>query len=346
MQRHFMNRTKIYGLILLLILAVLFLFRGPISKNRVVSSFDPFGKYFLVFDPARRLNSAVIQNDADEVKACLDARINPNLSGEYYGAPLNMACFNNNPVIVKLLLDAGADPNIDNELAPKSAQHQKILKKIMAESQKQEEQFDRGMKERIEKEGLKWTPIPPNAPSRETDFPLERTSRARNGTLLERRLEVLKLLLKAGADPNGNESVYGSHLVAVSHWENPALRLEALKLLLEKGANPELKSGSLNQTAMYWAVRNDDPDAVRLLAKNGAKLNVTNEYQLSYLSEAAHQKKFKALEALLEAGADPAIGEVFGSTIYETVLGNNPALAAKVKEAENAIAKKKNSIRH
>lgn len=341
-----MNRTKVYGLLLLLILAVLFLFRGPISKNRVVSSFDPFGKYFLVFNPAERLNLAVIRNDADEVKACLDARINPNLSGEHYGGPLNMACFNNNPVIVKLLLDAGADPNIDNELAPKPIWLQKELKKAEAMSRKMDEDLNREMKERMEKEGLKWTTISTKGPSGKTDFPLERTSRARSGTLLENRIEVLKLLLKAGADPNGNETVYGSHLVAVSQWGNPTLRLEALKLLLEKGANPELKSGSLNQTAMYWAVRNDDPDAVRLLAKNGAKLNVTNEYQLSYLSEAAHQKKFKALEALLEAGADPAIGEVFGSTIYETVLGNNPALAVKVKEAENAIAKKKNSIRH
>jgi ankyrin repeat protein len=83
-------------------------------------------------------------------------------------------------------------------------------------------------------------------------------------------VEIVRLLLEAGADPNresGGESE-GTPVCAAASWG----RTEVVRLLLQHGADPNQveRADEVPMTALAWARRNQHEETVRLLLDNGA----------------------------------------------------------------------------
>ena len=84
-------------------------------------------------------------------------------------------------------------------------------------------------------------------------------------------------------------------------------------------------------TALHWAVRSDDREAVTLLIRAGANVNVKNRYGIAPLNIAAAVGDAEVIKALLEASADPkAATSPDGETVLMTAArtGNVDTLRA------------------
>ena len=121
--------------------------------------------------------------------------------------------------------------------------------------------------------------------------------------------ELTKLLLDAGANPNDNESLYHS-------LEN----IECTRVLLEGGARIE------GTNAMYRVLDLDHVAVLRLLLAHGGNPNEgatsspTNIWG-SPLFWAIRRRRSRAhIEALLQAGADPAVKTPDGMGAYSLAL--------------------------
>jgi uncharacterized protein len=86
------------------------------------------------------------------------------------------------------------------------------------------------------------------------------------------KIEVAKLLLQLGEDPNGENSMGWSPLnfVVTTHRHNP----EMVRVLLEHGADANRRKGSI--TPLMYAVRKRDLETVKLLIRYGADPSLQN----------------------------------------------------------------------
>ena len=146
---------------------------------------------------------------------------------------------------------------------------------------------------------------------------------------LNGNVEITRLLLEAGADPNDGESLYhateqpdleglklllahGARVTgsnAIKHildWESP----EGLRLLLEAGGDPN-ETNPQGDTALHWAVRrNRSPEIVEMLLNHGADIDAVRRdgrtaYALAMVSDQP------AVAALLAArGADTRLAAI------------------------------------
>ncbi len=82
--------------------------------------------------------------------------------------------------------------------------------------------------------------------------------------------EVVKRLLRAGADANASNRYGETALMWAAEWDVP----EAVKLLLDAGARVDARDGE-GRTALMWA---HSPEAVRLLLDAGANPNLRDNY--------------------------------------------------------------------
>src|SRR5215469_14641375 len=128
-------------------------------------------------------------------------------------------------------------------------------------------------------------------------------------TLLEFAIEknsvkTVEALIKAGADLNK-----GSHkpLIHAALWN----RLEILQMLLTAGANPDISAkddeGERGLTALMTAT--DLPEKIevfKLLLKHGANPHLATSKGKTALTYAVDYRNLAALEALLAAGAKPS----------------------------------------
>lgn len=107
-------------------------------------------------------------------------------------------------------------------------------------------------------------------------------SEALSGTLKNPNLELIELLLKAGADPNIKPKmcypILHGILINSNQWNDKTIPL--IKLLIKYGANVNLKSKGdkntpLHEVAYAWAKPYAE-EIIELLIDNGAKINVWN----------------------------------------------------------------------
>jgi uncharacterized protein len=115
-------------------------------------------------------------------------------------------------------------------------------------------------------------------------------------------LEIVKSLLKAGADPNlRNPASALTPLSLALQGTNP----ELVALLLEAGADPNAKLAD-GDTPLMLAARVNQPDFVRLLLEHRAESDARHaDFGYSPLMLAANAGDIASVKLLLAAGADP-----------------------------------------
>ncbi|XP_397331.2 ankyrin-3 isoform X1 [Apis mellifera] len=174
--------------------------------------------------------------------------------------------------------------------------------------------------------------------------------------LRNRHVEVARILLEAGANPN-KRYFFGSEINLVSPVD-----LQCMELLLAFGAQPNtrdragltplMKAARLPQgiasvllllsygadvnsmadvrhdyrTVLHYAILGDDPTVIDLLLKQGARLDLGPEYQKPTALDLAILKGDPSIvQKLLESGADVnATSPIIGSPLHVACADNIP----------------------
>ena len=132
-----------------------------------------------------------------------------------------------------------------------------------------------------------------------------------------RKFDVVKLLLKRGADPNAMTKLGSTPFLLASE----ICDLDIIEACVEARADLDFApsgpdADNLNitgQTALFMATLKDRIDVVKFLIHKGAQVNVQNRYGVSPLLLCAESGNHELVQALVEAGADVNItphGEV------------------------------------
>jgi ankyrin repeat protein len=133
--------------------------------------------------------------------------------------------------------------------------------------------------------------------------------------------EVLKALLKAGADPNKGtkfeQPLSMALQVAAKGGPEPVL------LLLDAGANPNLKDGF--GTPLYFGAAGHDihPDVLNAMFAHGADINATGPQGERLLFYAADARNWRVVKMLLERGVDPKQGKTLSGQTFQEMLESN-----------------------
>jgi uncharacterized protein len=155
--------------------------------------------------------------------------------------------------------------------------------------------------------------------------------------------ETLKLLLKAGADPNAVEGRFGETALM---WAAGHDHGDAIRVLVAAGAKPDTASSVINLpnakvdfsfavgtalprggfTALMYAARQGQLNAVTALAEVGANLNVVDPEGSTAIVIAIINAHYEVAARLAEKGADPNIGDAAGmAALYAAVDMMHPA---------------------
>jgi ankyrin repeat protein len=129
----------------------------------------------------------------------------------------------------------------------------------------------------------------------------------------EHGIRTSEVLLEAGLDLNEEAFREGQWKAtplwyAVARGENLALA----RSLLERGADPN--------HCLWAAAWRDDLDAIRLLLEHGAELDPKDDHGMSPFLAAIGWSRFRAAEALLEAGANVDFQDAQGMTALHYML--------------------------
>ncbi|XP_014676382.1 PREDICTED: putative ankyrin repeat protein RF_0381, partial [Priapulus caudatus] len=152
------------------------------------------------------------------------------------------------------------------------------------------------------------------------------------------QLDIMRLLLEAGADPNvaetksgvtplmravreGKEAAvqmllsHGADVNAADSYGETSLyhvpcsgRLDIMRLLLEAGANPNVAKTESGETPLIKAVREGEEAVARMLLA-GADANAADLYGQTSLHMAARSGQLDIMRLLLEAAAKPNVAD-------------------------------------
>lgn len=120
-------------------------------------------------------------------------------------------------------------------------------------------------------------------------------------------VELVQELLAHGADVQAKVDGYDilSAAVLAPHKQNT--NIEMIKLLLRAGANPN-QSSENGRTALYWAVYGNENELVRLLLNSGA-IEAQHEDGYTSLHASAESGNQEIVELLLGAGGKSALNK-------------------------------------
>jgi ankyrin repeat protein len=162
-----------------------------------------------------------------------------------------------------------------------------------------------------------------------------------------RVIEVIGLLLQAGADVNGRDREGRTALIAAAarknmihvhtepergrilHWQRETIALSVVRLLLEAGADVHAQDEAGDTALMKLADVDrrwcpSPVEAVRVLLAAGARVDLRDCTGATALVHAARQGDEAVLRALLEAGADLEARTMDGSTALLAAAATSP----------------------
>jgi ankyrin repeat protein len=199
---------------------------------------------FYIFGDNETLSSAASDGDVQEIKRLLEAGVNANTDDG--GEALKIAAEYGHIDIVRLLVEAGADVNIAD-----------------------------------------------------SDYGFTPLIRAIRG--LEHKIFWLGIgMLEDGME---NTDVYEEEYnIAKSRY------IEIIKLLIEAGADVNAQGSYCGDSVLMYAIT--FPDIVRILIDYGAEVNIQNEYGDTALKKAIFLRKEMIIEMLIQAGANIKVQSV------------------------------------
>ena len=120
--------------------------------------------------------------------------------------------------------------------------------------------------------------------------------------------DIVKLLLKQGADPNFKIIETPLHKASAEGHK------DIVELLLKHGADPNIKRKYTERTSLHSASERGYKEIVDLLLNQGADPNVKDNRGNTPLSYASGKGNIDIVELLLKHGADPNIKDKYGDT--------------------------------
>jgi uncharacterized protein len=285
-------------------------------------------------DGATALAWAVFLDLPDIATQLIDAGANVNTSGEYGETPLTLALANGDVPLVKRLLKAGADPkvtrwNSENALMiaanTGSAEEVALLLDAGLDINRAEEHKGQN--------ALMWASaeVHPNV----VDLLIQRGAdinvASKSGftalvfAAIKNDADSVKLLLKAGADPN--YTVPGMDKAKVLGIASAYSSSDAAMALLDGGADPNVADRK-GYTPLHIAAERGQLDLAKKLISKGANVNAfankTGALSDGYFKPmaggqtplllAARMNKIDIMRALIDAGADTTLKSEDGTT--------------------------------
>lgn len=161
----------------------------------------------------------------------------------------------------------------------------------------------------------------------------------------KQRFETLRVILEAGADPNRIGGGPGEAFQKVLEWTDSRLRDQAIELLVRKGAKLDV-AGPGAETVFMSATAKDDVGLMELLHKLGANIETPNADGETPFRSAAERGNWSALRWLMDKGANPNLKAKDGKTALEnceegTVLTEMLKAYQKEYQAKKSVPAKK-----
>lgn len=309
------------------------------------------------------LHLAVQKELSAIVKLLLSENANPNILNNDGDTALKTATWKEFPniEIISELLKAGVDSEAINESLSI------VFWKRSLDIEKHLFKTDVDSAVIIKKAGI----TIPNSASNEEFNVLEALTTAYR----EKILEMMKLFLSAGADPNiiiikkfdstiMHESAregyndmlevlipYVPDLNIRNKYDNTPLN-EAIQgknpntaeILLSAGADPNIQNED-GYSALHLASQQGFSELVQKFIQKKAKINISNESGYTPLHEAARLRHLNVVQKLLSAGANPNIQNMYGHTpLHDSVQTDYPdpkIVSALLSENANPLIRDK-----
>ena len=131
-------------------------------------------------------------------------------------------------------------------------------------------------------------------------------------------IEIVQLLLEAGVWVNIQNNIGDTALIEASLNGN----IEIIELLLATGADPNIRNND-DDTALMWASQMGHIEIVELLLEVDADPNIRNFGDDTALIFASQMGYIEIVGLLLDAGANPNIRNNNGRIAYDVALINN-----------------------
>lgn len=142
-----------------------------------------------------------------------------------------------------------------------------------------------------------------------------------------RRVEILRLLLRAGASPDALDKYGQTYLATFGHFD-PAV----LRALLEAGANVNARDND-GETALMHAASHGYEQAAKVLLEHHADIHMTDNKGRTALMHAAMGEYVDVIPLLLERGADLRARDRDGRTALELARDAKDEVAAELLTA-------------
>ncbi len=117
--------------------------------------------------------------------------------------------------------------------------------------------------------------------------------------IVNKRADVVEVMLEAGADPSITGDNSWTPLIHAANKDS----LEIVKLLVDAGAEVSHANASHRDTALHWAIHNENDAMARLLVDAGADAECRNKSGLTSVTFAASNLSVETMAHILSNGA-------------------------------------------